>query len=70
MRKILLALTALTLAGCAQMSAVENQWDGLVDDQSCRSQGVPGSQGYVECREDLARLKQEETIDPNCISCR
>jgi hypothetical protein len=70
MGKILIALIALTLTGCAEMSAAENQWDALVDDQSCRAQGVPGSQAYAECREDLAHLEQEETIDPNCISCR
>jgi hypothetical protein len=69
MRKILIALIALTLTGCAEMSAVENQLDDRLDDQSCRTQGVPGSQGYVECREELAHIKQEETIDPNCLSC-
>jgi hypothetical protein len=69
MRQILIALIALTLTGCAQMSAVESPFDNLLDDQSCRNQGVPGSQAYAECREDLAHLKQEETIDPNCLSC-
>jgi len=65
MRRVLICVAALVLAGCVSKEELQARHDAAMaeiaaaDDQKCQSFGAPGSDSYIQCRTSLAAARAQ-----------